>query len=204
MKLFGSPGSPYVRKVRIVLEEKRVAYEYIVGSPSAPNSPVPQLNPLGKIPVLLRDDGSAVYDSPVIAEYVDGIGTGPKLIPEAFADRIEVKRWEALGDGIADATVLMSHDWPKPEAKRESPEWYDRQRLKIERGLAVMERELGKREYCYGEQFSLADVAAGYALGYLDRVWRQIDWRPSHPNLGRLADRLALRDSFRLSLPPPV
>src|ERR1700741_4027706 len=107
MKLFGSPGSPYVRKVRIVLEEKRVSYEYVVGSAGAPNSPVPQHNPLGKIPVLLRDDGTAVYDSPVIVEYIDGIGSGPQLIPEAFADRIEVKRWEALGDGIADATVLI-------------------------------------------------------------------------------------------------
>lgn len=204
MKLFGSPGSPYVRKVRIALAEKRVAYEYIIASPSAADSPVPQYNPLAKIPVLVREDGTALYDSPVIVEYADGIGAAPKLIPDTFAERIEVKRWEALGDGIADATVLISHDWPKPEEKRESPEWYERQRLKIVRGLSVMERELGQREFCYGERFSLADIAAGYAVGYLDRVWRQIDWRASNPNLKRLADRLARRDSFRLTLPPPV
>ena len=204
MKLFGSPGSPYVRKVRIVLEEKRVAYEYIVESPAAPNSPVPRFNPLGKIPVLVRDDGTAVYDSPVIVEYVDGVGAGPKLIPDVFADRIEVKRWEALGDGIADATVLISHDYWKPEEKRESPEWYEKQTKKIERGLGIMEQELGNREFCYGGRFSLADIAAGYAMGYLDRVWRRIDWRTPHPNLRRLAERLATRDSFRLTLPPPA
>src|SRR5688572_26155876 len=101
MQLFGSPTSPYVRKVRIALEEKRVPYEFIRGSASAPNSPIPRHNPLGKVPVLVRDDGTAVYDSPVIVEYIDGIGSGPKLIPDIFADRIEVKRWEALGDGIA-------------------------------------------------------------------------------------------------------
>ncbi|MBI4190066.1 MAG: glutathione S-transferase N-terminal domain-containing protein [Betaproteobacteria bacterium] len=204
MKLFGSPGSPYARKVRIVLEEKRVAYEYIVESPAAPNSPVPRFNPLGKIPVLVRDDGTAVYDSPVIVEYVDGVGAGPKLIPDVFADRIEVKRWEALGDGIADATVLISHDYWKPEEKRENPEWYEKQTKKIERGLGIMEQELGNREFCYGDRFSLADIAAGYAMGYLDRVWRRIDWRTPHPNLRRLADRLATRDSFRLTLPPPA
>jgi glutathione S-transferase len=204
MKLYGSPGSPYVRKVRIVLEEKRVACEYIIGSPSAPGSPVSQHNPLAKIPVLVRDDGRPLYDSPVIVEYLDGIGAGPKLIPDAFADRIEVRRWEALGDGIADATVLVSHDWPKTEDKRESAQWYERQTLKIERGLGVMERELGNREYCYGERFSLADIAAGYALGYLDRVWQRIDWRKANPNLKRLADRLAERDSFRVTLPPPL
>jgi len=204
MKLFGSPGSPYARKVRIVLEEKRVAYEYIVESPAAPNSPVPRFNPLGKIPVLVRDDGTAVYDSPVIVEYVDGVGAGPKLIPDVFADRIEVKRWEALGDGIADATVLISHDYWKPEEKRESPEWYEKQTKKIERGLGIMEQELGNREFCYGGRFSLADIAAGYAMGYLDRVWRRIDWRTPHPNLRRLAERLATRDSFRLTLPPPA
>ena len=203
MKLYGSPTSPYVRKVCIVLAEKRVAYEFIKGSASAPNSPVPKFNPLGKVPVLVRDDGTAVYDSPVIVEYADGVGEGGKLIPEAFADRIEVKRWEALGDGIADATVLVSHDYREAEDKRQSAEWYEKQTKKIERGLTAMERELGSREYCYGDCYSLADIAAGYALGYLDFVWRKIDWRVQHPNLTRLADRLAARASFKLTLPPP-
>ncbi len=204
MRLFGSAGSPYVRKVRIVFEEKRIPYEYVIEGPSVPGSRVPQFNPLGKIPVLVRDDGRALYDSPVIVEYLDGLAAEPKLIPEAFADRIEVKRWEALGDGVADATVLISHDYRKPEGRRESPEWYEKQRRKIERGLATMAKDLGEREFCYGERFSLADIAAGFALDYLDRVLQEIDWRTSYPNLKRFADRLAKRDSFRVTLPPPA
>jgi glutathione S-transferase len=201
LKLFGSTGSPYVRKVRIVLAEKNITYEFVPGSASLPDSPVPQHNPLGKVPVLVRDDGTAVYDSPVIVEYADGIGSGPRLIPAAFADRIEVKRWEALGDGVADATVLVSHDYRKPEAKRESRAWYEKQTLKITRGLTVMERELGTREFCHGNAFSLADIAAGFALGYIDHAWPQVDWRASCPNLKRLAERLGARDSFRTTLP---
>lgn len=202
MKLYGSPTSPYVRKVRIVLAEKQIEYEFIRGSANAPDSPVPGLNPLGKVPTLVRDDGGPLYDSPVIVEYLDAIGGGPMLIPPRFADRIEVKRWEALGDGITDATVLVSHDYRKPAERRETQDWYQRQTQKIERGLRVMERDLAGREWCFGAGFSLADVAAGFALGYIDHAWPRLDWRPGHPNLKRLADKLASRTSFNTTLPP--
>lgn len=204
MRLFGSAGSPFVRKVRIVFEEKKIPYEYVIEGPSAPGSRVPQFNPLGKVPVLVRDDGKPLYDSPVIVEYLDGLVGGPKLIPETFVDRIEVKRWEALGDGIADATVLVSHDYRKPEGQRESPEWYEKQSQKIVRGVATLANDLGEREFCFGERFTLADIAAGYALSYIDRVWPKIDWRTPHPNLKHLGDRLFKRESFRVSLPPPA
>jgi glutathione S-transferase len=200
MKLFGSLTSPFVRKVRIVFAEKQIPYEFVKEGPSAPGSRVPQFNPLGKVPVLVRDDGSVVYDSAVIAEYADGIGTGPRLIPDAFADRIEVKRWEALGDGITDATVLISHDYRNAPDRRQPPEWYQKHRTKIVRGLAAMSAELGDREFCYGDRFTLADVAGGYALGYLDYILREIEWRVAHPNLKRLADRLYARDSFQTTL----
>ena len=193
MKLLGHDGSPYVRKVRIVLEEKRIAYEYVHARSSAPDSPVPQHNPLAKIPVLLMDSGKALYDSPVIVEYLEALQPEPRLIPAGMDERIEVKRWEALGDGITDAVVLTSHDYDK----RQSAEWHDRQRLKITRGLAVMEKDLGEREYCYGKGFTLADIAAGFALGYIDKVTPDIEWRGSHPNLARLAERLAKRESFQ-------
>lgn len=196
MKLFGSPGSPYARKVRIVLEEKRMPYEYVATRPSAPDSPVPQLNPLGKIPVLLRDDGRAVYDSPVIVEYLDGLGGEPRLIPAHFEDRIEVKRWEALGDGVADATVLISHDYRKPRDKWESPEWRRRHRSKIDRGLDAMARDLGARAYCHGDAYTLADIAAGYALHYLDYALAEVAWRGQYPALARFADRLAERAAY--------
>jgi glutathione S-transferase len=201
MKLLGSPGSPYVRKVRIVLAEKRIDYEYIIDRPSNPQSRVAEFNPLGKIPVLVRDDGRTVYDSVVIVEYLEGLVPEPRLIPTAFADRIEVKRWEALGDGIADATVAVSHDLREPEAQRKSAAWYTKQRQKIQRGLATMELDLGACDYCYGASFSLADVAAGFALGYLDHVLPDTDWRAEFPNLKKLAARLAVRGSFVVSKP---
>ena len=191
MQLLGVDRSPYVRKVRIVLEEKGIPYEYVQARPSVPDSPVPAYNPLAKIPVLVTDSGKGIYDSPVIVEYLEGLKPEPALIPQSFEARIDVKRWEALGDGIADATVLVSHD---PELKQ-GEEWHKKQRLKIDRGLAAMEKAL-TGEFCFGERFSLADIAAGYALGYLDAALPKIAWRESHPNLAKLAERLARRASF--------
>jgi len=196
MKLFGTPGSPFVRKVRIVLEEKRIPYEYIIERASAPGSRVPQFNPLAKIPTLVLDDGRGLYDSPVIVEYLDAQGTGPRLIPERLDDRIEVKRWQALGDGVAEATVAINHEYREPKDKQRAPEWFERQRLKIDRGLAVMEKGLGAGEFCFGGRFTLADIAAGYALGYLDFALPEIEWRKAHLALARLAERLAARKSF--------
>src|SRR3954467_6788201 len=137
MKLIGSPGSPDVRKVPVVLAEKKIDYESSINRPSNPDSRVAEFNPLGKIPVLVRDDGRTVYDSVVIVEYLEGLVAEPRLIPAAFEERIEVKRWEALGDGIADATVLVSHDLREPEAQRKPAAWYAKQRMKIQRGLAT-------------------------------------------------------------------
>lgn len=197
MKVLGHDNSPYLRKVRIVLEEKRIPYEYVQARGSQPGSPVPDYNPLAKIPVLVTDAGKGIYDSPVIVEYLDALVPEPRLIPLELERRIEVRRWEALGDGITDATVAVSHDYDKVQ----SSEWHQRQRLKIERGVAVMARDLAEREFCFGEAFSLADIAAGYALGYIDRMLPDIEWRAAHPTLARLAARLAERDSFRKTLP---
>lgn len=196
MQLYGTSGSPFARKVRIVLAEKNIAHEYVIARPSTPDSPVPQLNPLGKIPVLLRDDGRALYDSNVIVEYLDGMGKGPMLIPDDFESRIEVRRWEALGDGIAEATVNINHEYREPKEKQRSAEWFTKQQLKIDRSLAVMERDLGDNEFCFGRRFTLADIAAGYALGYLDHALPEYEWRSKHPALARLTERLAIRASF--------
>jgi glutathione S-transferase len=201
MKLLGVDASPYVRKVRIVLEEKQIPYEYVQARPSLPDSPVPQFNPLAKIPVLVTDAGKGIYDSPVIVEYLDMLVSEPLLIPNEIEARVDVKRWEALGDGVTDAIVAISHERRKPQDKQDTPEWYQKQRLKIDRGLTTMEQALSGHEFCHGGRFSLADIAAGYALGYLDRVLRDIQWRPSHPNLARLAGRLGERESFRKTVP---
>lgn len=197
MKVLGHDNSPYVRKVRIVLEEKKISYEYVVTKGSQPGSPVPEYNPLSKVPVLVTDQGKAVYDSPVIVDYLESLVPEPRLVPGGLEERVDVKRWEALGDGVTDATVAVSHDYDNVQ----SAEWHARQRLKIDRGLAVMAKDLGEREFCHGERYSLADIAAGYALGYLDRVLPDVDWRSAHPNLARLAERLALRAAFRKTLP---
>ena len=149
----------------------------------------------------MRDDGRAVYDSPVIVEYVDGLAPEPKLIPPAFEQRIEVKRWEALGDGVAEATVLITHDWRKPADKRESDGWYEKQREKIRRALAVMEKDLGDHAFCFGESFTLADIAAGYALAYLEQGIPDFGWRDVNPKLARHYDRLNARASFRKTDP---
>ena len=196
MKLLGAGGSPYARKVRIVAEEKRIPYDSVAASPSDPASGVQAANPLGKIPVLVCDDGSAVYDSPVIVEYLDGLGTGTKLIPEAFADRIQVKRWEALGDGIADATIEIVHDQRLPAAEQRGEPLYAKQKKKIDAGLATMEKDLGSRQFCHGTSFTLADIACGVALGYLDQALPKFDWRKTHPGLRQLAERLAAREAF--------
>jgi glutathione S-transferase len=197
MKLLGSATSPYVRKVRVAFEEKSIPYEFVVARPSDPASGVSDFNPLGKVPVLVRDDGTALYDSSVIVEYVDGLSAAARLIPDAFADRIEVKRWEALGDGIVDAAVAISHN------EGQAAEWYLKQQQKIDRGLIAMERDLGSRQFCHGAAFSLADIACGFALGYVDYVLPKVDWRKSCPALRALCDRLAQRESFRKTLPPP-
>ena len=201
MKLFGTPGSPFVRKARLALEEKGVPYEYVLAPRETRATQVVPLNPLGKIPVLLRGDGQAVFDSPVIVEYVDGLKPEPRLIPAAFEDRIAVKRWEALGDGVAEATVLITHDLRKPADKREPEKWYEAQRGKIRRGLAMMERELGGGAFCFGGAFTLADIAAGYALGYLEQGIPDFGWRDACPKLARHYDKLNARESFRRTDP---
>ncbi len=200
MKLLGANASPYALKVIIVLEEKKLPYEYVVVRPTA--TEVSAANPLSKIPTLIRDDGRALYDSAVIIEYLDGIAPTPKLIPEQFEDRIEVKRWDALADGIIDATVAIMHENRLPEAQRKGADWYARQRQKIDAALATMERDLGTHKFCTGDSITLADVTGGAALSYLGRVLPELAWRGTHPGLAGLAERLFVRPAFKKALAP--
>ncbi len=202
MQLLGSPGSPYARKARIAMLEKNMHCEFVADRPSNPGSQVPKHNPLGKVPVLVRDDGKALYDSVVIVEYFDHLGTGPKLVPEKFEDRIEVKRLEALGDGITDCIVALTHDSRFSDTCDQNTDWYQKQLQKIERGLAVLQSEIGAREFCFGAAFTLGDISAGCALGYLDRAYAGFDWRGNYPGLKRYADKLFARASFASTLPP--
>ena len=202
MKLYSSPTSPYVRKVRIALVEKKIECDLIDASPWVEDSPVPQFNPLGKVPVLVLDDGTALYDSRVIVEYLDTVSPVSRLIPEPNRQRIAVRRWEALADGICDAAVAMVREKLRP-AKQQSPEALARNHDKVVRGVQALAIELGEEAWCNGEGYSLADIATGCALAYLDLRHPTIDWRADYPNLLKLFDKLAKRASFTETAPPP-
>ena len=200
MKLIGSLTSPFVRKVRIVLAEKKIDYDFEVESPWTEDSKVPDYNPLGKIPVLLLDDDTPLFDSRVIVEYVDSVTPNNKLFPSPNRERIEVKRWEALADGVCEAAATAFVEAKRPK-KEQSPTWIERQRAKIVRGLEFMSEELGEKTYCTGTHISLADLAVGVSLGYLAFRFPDIDWQSSHPNLAKLYDKLMHRTSFADTIP---
>ncbi len=204
MKLIGSTTSPYVRKVRIVLAEKKLDYQFVLDNPWGTDTVVTQSNPLGQVPCLVMEGGEAVFDSRVIVEYVDTLSPVGKLIPAQGRERAEVKTWEALADGIMDAAVLarLEATWAGRSAEQRSSAWIDRQLEKVRAGVKAMSTGLGDKAFCSGAHLSLADVSTGVALGYLDFRFPDMDWRTPYPNLGRLFDRLAQRPSFLETLPP--
>jgi glutathione S-transferase len=200
MKLIGSHTSPFVRKVRIVLAEKKIEYEFVIDSPWLADSKVPDINPLGKIPVLMLDDETPLFDSRVIVEYIDNVTPNNKLFPAPNRERTEVKRWEALADGVCDAAVAALLEGKRPK-KEQSADWIVRQRGKVMRGLEFMAEELGDKSFCMGTHISMADIAVGTALGYLNFRFPDIDWRNAHPNLAKLYDKLLQRPSFADTVP---
>lgn len=200
MKLIGSLTSPYVRKVRIVLAEKKIDYDFELDSPWTPETNVPNINPLGKIPVLVLDEESVLFDSRVISEYLDNVAPNNKLMPAPNRERTEVKRWEALADGICDAAALIFLERKRPAARQDA-DWIARQESKLIRTLEYMARELGDSPWCMGNHFSLADIACGCALGYLAFRFPEIDWNIKHSNLARLYDKLMLRQAFQDTVP---
>ena len=200
MKLIGSLTSPYVRKARIVLAEKKIEFDLVLDSPWAKDTAVAQHNPLGKVPVLLLDDESHLYDSRVIAEYLDTVSPNNRLIPASGRERITVKRWEALGDGLQDAAVAAVLESRRREGEK-SPDWIKRQHGKIAAALTAMEDDLGDQPWCHGGSFSLADIAVGCALGYLEFRFPDLDWRGDHPHLAHLYEKLIQRPSFAETVP---
>lgn len=203
MKLYTARTSPYSRKVQVVLAEKKIECEFVDEDPWVPQTTVPQFNPLGKIPVLVLDDGTTLYDSRVIVEYLDTVSPVSRLIPEPSRQRIAVRRWEALADGICDAVLAAVREAKRPAAQQ-SKEWIERQVQKMRRGVGELANELGDRPWCCGDAYTLADIATGCALGYLDLRQPAIDWRGEYPNLLKLAEKLAKRPSFADTAPPPA
>ena len=202
MKLIGSLTSPYVRKVRIVFSEKKVEVGLEIENVWAPDTKITNHNPLGKVPCLLLDDGEAIYDSRVIAEYVDMLSPVGKLIPTESRERATVKTWEALADGIKDAGILARLEATLRPPEQQSPVWVDRQIGKITAALEQMSHELGENSWCHGNQMTLADIAVGCALGYLLFRFPNITWQAQYPNLDALYQKLIQRPSFIETAPP--
>ncbi len=198
MKLIGSLSSPYVRKVRIVMAEKKLDYQFVTEDVWADSTTISSSNPLGKVPCLVMEGGEAVFDSRVIVEYLDTLSPVGRLIPTQGRERAEVKTWEALADGVMDAGVLarMESIWPARAEGERSQAWIDRQLGKVQAGLKAISQGLGDKPYCSGIHLSLSDIAVGCALGWLEFRFPDIAWRSNHPNLARLQDKLLQRQSF--------
>ena len=201
MKLIGSLASPFVRKVRVVLAEKKLEYGYELENVWGAETRIHEHNPLGKVPCLIMDDGSALFDSRVIVEYLDTMSPVGKLLPPNGRDRVDVKCWEALADGVLDAAVLVRLERTLRPAEQQSQAWIERQFVKVHAGLAQMAQSLGDKPFCVNNHYSLADVAVGVCLGWLEFRFPEIGWRAEHPNLARLFDKLSERPSFRDTVP---
>ena len=203
MKLIGSTSSPYVRKVRVVMAEKKLDYQFVEEDVWAADTTIMQSNPLGKVPCLVMEGGEALFDSRVIVEYLDTLSPVGKLIPVVGRERAEVKTWEALADGTMDALVAarLEQHWSGRTAEQRSPAWVERQIGKTHASLKAMSQGLGEKPFCAGIYLSLADIAVGCALGYLDFRFQEIEWRSQYPNLAKLHEKLMQRPSFADTIP---
>lgn len=200
MKLLGTNTSPYVRKVRLVLLEKNIPHNYLIDAPNNPGSQVARINPLGRIPALILDDETCVYDSSVIAEYVDTLNDTPKLIPRHdVLARMRVKRWEALADGMMDSAIVVRNERMRPAEKQEADN-ITQHSTAISRTLAHAAGQLGKQEWCEGTAITLADLALASALVYLDLRLPELGWRTLHSNLAAWFERMSARPSMITSL----
>jgi glutathione S-transferase len=201
MKLLSSPISPFARKVRIVLAEKRIECELQTVDVAPVDNPVNAHNPLGKIPALVLDDGTALYDSRVIVEFLDNVSPFSRLIPDDNRDRVQVRRWEALADGVLDAGLLVRYESLRDKAEQ-SAAWTGKQLARMQRGLAQMAADLEARAWCHGERYSLADIALGCCIGWLGfRKPGGLDWHGEYPGLAKHYARLMERPAFADSAP---
>ena len=206
MKLIGSTTSPFVRKVRIVLAEKKLDYQLVLEDVWGSDA-ILKMNPLGKVPCLVMEGqdsiSGAMFDSRVIVEYLDGLSPVGKLIPASGRERAEVRTWEALADGVLDAAILvrLERSWAGRGDGQRSAAWCDRQLDKMKCGLEAMASGLGEKAWCAGNHYTLADISMGCCLGWLAFRFPELNWRDAHPNLGRLQDKLQQRAPFVETVP---
>ncbi|MDH2916224.1 MAG: glutathione S-transferase N-terminal domain-containing protein [Gallionella sp.] len=195
MKLLGSNTSPYVRKVRLALLEKNIPHDFVVDPPTEPGSLVLRVNPLGRIPALILDDGFCIFDSPVIAEYVDTLNDAPILIPrDDPAAKLRVKRWEALADGIMDSAIVVRNEVLR-SAEKQQASTIEMHNTAVSKALLYASELLGEKRWCEGDALTLADLALVSALLYLDLRFAERDWRSAHPNLKAFFERASSRRS---------
>lgn len=200
MKLLYTPNSPYARKVRIVAIEKHIDIALQEVDLGTPDSPVLQYNPLGKVPVLILDDGTGLYDSRVIIEYLDARTPVTRLMPNDTRLRIDVIRWGALADGICDATVAIMLEQRKDE-QYQSAAFIEKQFAKVVNGLTALNKDISKKKWCVNETFSLADIAVGCMLGYVSLRLKSLDWQSQYPSLAKQYTILTKRPSFKDTAP---
>jgi len=200
-KLISATPSPYARKVRIALAEKGVPFELVTEVPWDRTTSTPKYNPLENLPVLLLDDGSAVYESDYILEWLEVRHPKPPLLPADPEARLAARKLEVLCDGVCDAVVLTFFERMRKEGG--SPEWLARQRRKIEGGVREMAHLVGARSFAVGGGFTLGDIAVGTAMGYLRVRFAEFDWMRLYPDLDAYCRRLDERPSFAASMPYP-
>jgi len=201
MKLLASPTSPYTRKVRVVLTEKRIDCELENVDVQPADNPVNAHNPLGKIPTLVLDDGTALYDSRVIVEFLDSVSPISRLIPDEMRERVAVRRWEALADGVLDAGLLVRYESLR-DRNEQSAAWVGKQLARMRRGMEQMQGELDGRSWCHNGRYSLADIAVGCCLGWLGfRKPGDIDWHAQYLGLAQHYKKLMERAAFADTAP---
>ena len=199
LQLISATPSPYARKVRIALAEKGIAFELLTEVPWNDTTSTPKFNPLEKLPVLILEDGSSVYESNYILQYLELKYPTPPMLPADVDGILAARKLEVLCDGVCDALVLTFFERMRGDGA--SPEWTARQRRKIDGGVKEMARLVGKGEWAVGDRFSLGDIAAGTLVGYMGVRFPELPWRTQYPDLAALSDRLEQRPSFENSVP---
>ena len=201
MKLLSSLASPYTRKVRVVLIEKKIECELELVDVQPVENAVNAHNPLGKIPTLVLDDGTPLYDSRVIVEFLDNASPISRLIPDEKRDRVAVRRWEALADGVLDAGILVRYESLRDKKER-SKAWTDKQLARMRRSMEQMAKDIGERSWCHADRYSLADIAVGCCLGWLGfRKPGDVDWQAEYAPLAQHYRKLMERPAFADTVP---